>query len=75
MEKSAKYSFQRRSFSKSKGRSLVKPMMFVASDGYTIDIMGPFLADCKNNDANILNKTKRCQFTKLKENYIFIRCY
>lgn len=31
--------------------------MFAASDGYIVDIMGPYLADSENNDANILNKT------------------
>lgn len=30
--------------------------MIVASDGYIIDILGPYLADGKNNDAAILNK-------------------
>lgn len=40
-----------------KDRSLVKPMMFVASGGYIVDIMGPYLADGKNDDANIFNKT------------------
>lgn len=31
-------------------------MMVVASDGYIIDILGPYLADGKNNDAANLNK-------------------
>jgi hypothetical protein len=31
-------------------------MMIVASDGYIIDILGPYLADGKNNDAAILIK-------------------
>ena len=39
-----------------KGRPLVKPMMIVASDGYLIDILGPYSADGRNNDAAILNK-------------------
>lgn len=39
-----------------KGRSLVKPMMAFASDGYIINILGPYFADGKNNDAAILNK-------------------
>lgn len=31
-------------------------MIVVASDGYIIDIIGPYLVDGKNNDAAILNK-------------------
>lgn len=31
-------------------------MMVVASDGYIIDILGPYLAERENNDAAILNK-------------------
>ncbi|XP_062613816.1 uncharacterized protein LOC134275563 [Saccostrea cucullata] len=75
IEKSAKYSFQRRSFSMYKGRPLVKPMMFVASDGYIVDILGPYLADGKNNDANILNKTllkDDALLNWLKEDDIFV---
>lgn len=64
IEKSSKYSFQRKSYSVYKGRSLVKPILVVASYGYIIDILGPN-ADGKNNDAAILNK----HFSK-KENCI-----
>ena len=56
IEKSGKYAFQRKSYSVYKGRPLVKPMLIVASDGYIIDILGPYLANGKNNDAAILNK-------------------
>ena len=34
-----------------RGRPLVKPIVITASDGYFIEILGPFLADGKNNDA------------------------
>ena len=37
-------------------RSLVKPMIIAASDGYLFDIDGPYFADGRNNDAAILNK-------------------
>ena len=53
IEKSSNYSFQRRSYSVHKGRPLVKPMMIVASDGYIISVLGPYLADGRNNDAKI----------------------
>lgn len=56
IEKGSKYAFQRKSYSMYKGRSLVKPIMVVASDEYIIDILGPYLADGKNNDAAILNQ-------------------
>lgn len=54
IQKSSKYTFQRKSYSIYKGRPLVKPMMIVTSDGYILDILGPFLADGKNNDVAIL---------------------
>lgn len=33
--------------------------MIVTSDGYILDILGPYLADGKNNDAAILNQHLR----------------
>ena len=53
IEKSGDYSFQRRSYSVHKGRPLVKPMMLVATDGYILTVLGPYLADGKNSDAKI----------------------
>ena len=47
------YSFQRRSYSVHKGRPLVKLMMLVATDGYILTVLGPYLADGKNSDASI----------------------
>ena len=52
IEKSSNYSFQRRTFSVHKGRPLVKPMMLVASDGYIISVLGPYL-DGHNSDSKI----------------------
>ena len=56
IENSEKYAFQRKSYSMYKGLPLVKPMMIVASDDYLIDILGPYFANGRNNDAAILNK-------------------
>lgn len=56
IEKKVQYTFQRKYYSVYGGRPLVKPMIVVASDGYIIDIIGPYLVDGKNNDAAILNK-------------------
>ena len=53
IEKSGNYSFQRRSYSVHKGQPLLKPMMLVATDGYILTVMGPYLADGKNTDAKI----------------------
>lgn len=56
IKKSTKYTFKRKSYRVYKGRPLEKPLMIVASDRYIINIIGPYLADGKNNDAAILNK-------------------
>ncbi|XP_062607931.1 uncharacterized protein LOC134269743 [Saccostrea cucullata] len=53
IQKSYDYEFQRLSYSLHKNRPLVKPMMVVASDGYILSVMGPYVADCHNNDASI----------------------
>ena len=53
IEKSGDYAFQRRSYSVHKGRPLIKPMMLVATDGYILTVLGPYLADGKNSDAKI----------------------
>ena len=54
IQKSSNFKFQRRSFSLHKHRPLVKPMMIVSTTGYIVSVLGPYLADTKNNDANIL---------------------
>ena len=43
IEKSGDYSFQRRLYSVNKGRPLLKPMMLVATDGYILTVLGPYL--------------------------------
>lgn len=54
IQKSNNFSFQRRTYSMHKNRPLVKPMIIVSTTGYIISILGPYLADHKNNDAGIL---------------------
>ena len=54
IEKSSDYSFSKRSYSVHKGRPLVKPMMIVTTSGYIVSVLGPYLADGKNNDASII---------------------
>jgi len=54
IQKSHNFKFQRRSYSMHKNRPLVKPMMYVTTTGYIVSVLGPYLADFKNNDANIL---------------------
>lgn len=53
--KSDNFPFQRRTYSMHKGRPLVKPMVRCTTSGYFLSILGPYLADSKNNDAAILN--------------------
>ena len=52
--KSGNYRAARQSLSVHKHRHLIKPVMLVAPDGYILDVHGPYFADSKNNDANIL---------------------
>ncbi|XP_061190072.1 uncharacterized protein LOC133197912 [Saccostrea echinata] len=54
VQKSSQFSFQRRSYSMQKQRHLLKPMMIVTTTGYIVAAIGPYLADGKNSDANIL---------------------
>ena len=53
IEKSGNYSFQRRFYSVHKGKPFLKPMMLVATDGYILTALGPYLVDGKNSDAKI----------------------
>ncbi|XP_062598202.1 uncharacterized protein LOC134259614 [Saccostrea cucullata] len=55
IQKSNNFSFSRRSYSLHKHRPLIKPMMIVTTSGYIVSVLGPYLADTKNNDAGILN--------------------
>jgi hypothetical protein len=55
IQKSGNFQFQRRTYSMHKGRPLVKPMVVVTTTGYFIAILGPYMADTKNNDGSILN--------------------
>ena len=45
IQKSADNKFQRQTYSVQKGRPLVKPLVWIASDGYIIRIFGPFHAN------------------------------
>ena len=57
VQKSANNIVQRRTYSLNNGRPLIKPMMIVASDGYIISAIGPYLADYQNNDASMTKHT------------------
>lgn len=67
IEKSANYSFQRRSYSVHKGKPLLKPMMLVASDGYILTVLGPYLADGKNSDAKITEHMMKSNVENITE--------
>jgi hypothetical protein len=53
IQKSANNEFQRVTYSMHKNRHLIKPMVIICSDGYIIDIVGPYEAN--KNDAAILS--------------------
>ncbi len=46
------HNFQSKSYCEQKKYNLVKPMMVVATDGYIVGVIGPYLGH--NNDASIL---------------------
>ncbi|KAJ8941460.1 hypothetical protein NQ318_016900 [Aromia moschata] len=54
IEKSSCFDVLRRSYCVHKGRHLLKPAIFVAPNGYILDIQGPYFSNAANNDANIL---------------------
>ncbi|KYN28908.1 hypothetical protein ALC57_01669 [Trachymyrmex cornetzi] len=68
--------FQRQTYSVHKGRPLVKPMIIVSFTGYIVTIFGPYFADGKNNDANILTTLMRSDASELrsylKPNDVFV---
>lgn len=71
-QKSSNYLFQKETYSLHKYRNLLKPFILCASDGYIIDVRGPYSAT--TNDAtimnNLLNETEFNDF--YNENDIFI---
>ena len=53
IQKSSNYSFTKKTYSIHKNRPLVKMMVIVSTKGYIIEVLGPYLANGANNDANI----------------------
>lgn len=49
------------------GRLLVKPMMLVTTTGYILDVLGPYFANGKNNDANIFTSLFQSDAAKLRK--------
>lgn len=54
IEKSSNYFYQKKTYSLHKYRNLVKPFLFVCTDGYIIDILGPYPAT--TSDADIIKQ-------------------
>lgn len=52
IDKSGNYEFQKQTFSGQKKRNFVRPMMCVTTNGYIIDVLGPFKAS--TNDAKCM---------------------
>lgn len=67
IQKSNNFHFQRRSYSMHKHRCLVKPMMVVTTSGYIVSVLGPYLADSKNNDAGILKQMFQHNVEEIKQ--------
>src|SRR5699024_6862802 len=49
IQKSSNFEFQRQSFSLHKHRNLMKMFMVVSTDGYSIDVTGPFEANASDS--------------------------
>ncbi|KAJ8314676.1 hypothetical protein KUTeg_006826, partial [Tegillarca granosa] len=67
IQKSSDYHFQRKSYSLHKNRPLVKPMMIVGTDGYILSVIGPYMADFYNNDANIVKHMMETNSDDIKD--------
>ena len=67
VQKSKNFSFSRRSYSLHKHRPLVKLMLVVTTTGYIVSMLGPYLADSKNSDANILNYIIKTNAERMKD--------
>ena len=52
IQKSSNYTFQKLSYSSHKHRALTKPMLAVTSNGYIVNVYGPYSSN--HSDANIL---------------------
>ena len=59
-----------------KGRPYVKPMIITTKTDYCVTLVGPYLADSKNNDSSILNHILRtnieCIRSWIAEDDVFI---
>ena len=66
IKKSGNYTFSRRSLSMHKRRPLLKPVMIVSTIGYIVSVLGPYLADPKNNDSSILNHSIHSNTEEIK---------
>ncbi|XP_041981920.1 uncharacterized protein LOC121735234 isoform X1 [Aricia agestis] len=54
VEKSSNYLYQKKTYSLHKYRNLMKPFLIVCTDGYIIDVLGPYPAT--TSDADIMKK-------------------
>jgi len=54
IEKNSCFKALRQSYCQHKSKHLLKPSMLVASDGYILNIQGPYFSNATNNDARIL---------------------
>ncbi|CAC5396438.1 unnamed protein product [Mytilus coruscus] len=50
-----------------KGRPLVKPMIVCTTTGYYVSVLGPYLADYRNNDASILTHMLKTNVEEIRD--------
>ena len=67
LQKSTSYTLQKKSYSSHKYRNLAKFMMLVATDGYIIDTVGPYVSGGGNNDAKITEDIFRSKINGIEE--------
>ncbi|CAC5404613.1 unnamed protein product [Mytilus coruscus] len=58
---------ERRPYSTHKGRPLVKPMIVCTTTGYYVSVLGPYLADYRNNDASILTHMLKTNVEEIRD--------
>ncbi|XP_024876500.1 uncharacterized protein LOC112457583 [Temnothorax curvispinosus] len=67
IEKSSCFKVLRQLYCVHKSKHLVKPSMFVAPDGYLLNIQGPYFSNAANNDAKILLNEFISDFEGMRE--------
>lgn len=65
VQKSSNYLYQKKTYSLHKYRNLIKPFLIVCTDGYIVDVLGPYPATTTH--ANIINQEFNEDTSSLRE--------